>query len=94
MTAVPESMENPFSSWTNQAIHAALTQLVNSLRSKKKADSLRELATQLHAEVSTRKASKTPDGPQRWLNKSEFLSVWLMALVSREPWPKDAGSII
>ena len=87
MTAVPEPMENPFSSWTNQAIHAELTGLVNLLRSKEKEDIPQELARQLHAEVSSRKASKTTDGPQMWLNKSEFLSVWLMALISREPRP-------
>lgn len=83
-------MENPFPSWTNQEIHAELTRLVNLLRSKKKEGFQPELARRLHAEVSSRKASKTPNGPKRWLSKSEFLSAWMMAMASREPKPAKA----
>jgi hypothetical protein len=88
---VPELMENPFTNWTNQAIHSELTRLLNLARSKTKVDSLLESATQLHAEVSSRKASKAPDDPNRWLQKSEFLNAWLLTLISRDQKERPAG---
>jgi len=81
MTGTPEPVENPFANWTNQAIHSELTKLVNLARSKKSEGANPEFVMRLHSELSPRRASKAPDGPQRWLNKSEFLSVWLMVLI-------------